>query len=241
MIVATGDWTAPNIIQTLVAVGSLAAAFAAISAVKASNRVAKATEQLAEKTAETVALANQELRQGERQLNLARMSLQASYRPLIIGVPIPQGRSDNSFEGRIFFYHDGKEEDEKGQYVAISVPVRNIGNGPAKIISAVFFAQDVEYAGDPSSLVMAVGDKGWIGTEIRRLEVGDTYLIYRTAVIGNHDFTLKLSYTDLSTGPTYTTFFTFGSDSGGYLLTNLQVEGINLDDSGRAPVKPRKS
>lgn len=171
MLLASGDWTAPNVIQSLVAAGTLVMAIVTGAAVRAANRTAKATvnlvnetKDLATATARSVDLAARELELveaqlqiGTKQVDLAQRTMQATYRPLLANVPLVQSLTDPSREDRGAVSHYRIE----GQAVIrIVFPIRNIGVGAAIIKEALLEAGGSPQARcEQSGLVVAAGEQ----------------------------------------------------------------------------------
>lgn len=176
MLLATGDWTAPNLIQSVLALGTLVMAGAALLSVRASNQVAAdtgrlagETEKLAAATNRTVDLARDELNLVERQLEVserqvttARLSLQSAIRPLLVNIPpgrVGPGivRHANADAGAIVFFQPGGPH-EAALDPRIVVPLRNIGPGPAFIQEALIEVPWTRRRSQPSGLVIAPGE-----------------------------------------------------------------------------------
>lgn len=225
ILASSSDWTAPNVIQTLVAIGSLGAALAAGWAVRASNRVATATEGQAD-------LARQELKQGEQQLELSRTSLQAGYRPVIVGVPhgreltattgrIMQPTSD---PGQIVFTHwqDSGQQGPQYEHVRISVPVRNVGSGLAFIEQVFFQVQGKEVPGESSDILIAASERLKL-----TLELSSTHALFAFYKTGKAPIQLRLIYSDLSRKQLWENRFMFEHEQDkGYSVKSLIIDEL---------------
>ena len=143
LLAHAGDWTAPNVIQSIAAAATFLLAVAAFLTLKASNRVAKetgtlatetknvakATQELAIATGRSVDLAGTELELltkqidiGERQVKVTLSAMQATVKPILVSDP---DRLPNvSFNAQ-------------ANRTVVQFPVRNIGPGPAFIQDAL--------------------------------------------------------------------------------------------------------
>ena len=232
ILARTGDWTAPNVIQTLVAIGSLGAAFAAGWAVRASNRVAEATETQAVKTAESVDLARLELRQGEQELELSRTSLQASYRPVIVSVPhskelSPAGSGRTHDPGHISFtyWQDSNQQGPNYEHVHIGIPVRNVGSGLAFLEAAWFQVQGQEVLAKSADILIAANEGMRLSVEL--ISTHAYFSLYHAGHAGMASIQLRVIYSDLSRKQLWENrFMAEYQQDEGYSVTSLIIDEL---------------
>jgi hypothetical protein len=175
MLIATGDLTAPNVIQSLVAVGTLLMAITTAWAVKASNKIGNETERLATQTKRSVDLAEKELKLVERQvalgteqLDASRKALLRSSRPLIVNVPLDT-----------FFTREVPPRTDRGlieilmspEAFLVVVPIRNIGSGAAVIADALLETPSGKRRCNPSNLIVAQNELSVLTFDVKRQDL----------------------------------------------------------------------
>ena len=156
MIATTSWWTANHILILLngvLAAASVGAVMASLLTIKSTNRIVTATEDQAKKLGEQVDL-DRDLLEQEKQVLLA------STTPLLVEVPLGVVIEKVEFhgvheldQGRIYW------EKDRNDQIAIRVPFRNVGSGPA-FIHRVYFSPNVGAVvkGWTSSGVVPVGE-----------------------------------------------------------------------------------
>ena len=209
MILAhAGVWTAPNIIQSIAAGATFLLAIAAFFTLKASNTVADETKNLATETKNSVLLAQQELKQGEEQLRQSRLALQANFRPLIVGVPLGERASPmDTRNGGIMFTAFSNVDLTDGR-VSIELPIRNIGSGPARLLTVTFEAHAAQEPGVFREQVIASGEAS--SAILVKPDRSSHYIEFRSAAIGHSDFTARVTYSDLAGDQNAETIFIVG-------------------------------
>ena len=141
--VAPGFWTSEHVlvlVNVILAAAAVGTAIVGVRTIKSSNKVAKSAEDQARSTDASVKAALQQVELGQKTLEQERAALQASIRPLVVDVPSGMYWRENDQE---MWRFDGKRTDmgeitwiktlEYPEVVVLTVPVRNIGPGPAFI------------------------------------------------------------------------------------------------------------
>jgi hypothetical protein len=132
MLLASGWWTANHdlvIFNALLAAAAVGTMTVGLLTIRSSNRVAASA-------AEQVNQGLNQLELGKEQLAKEREALQATFRPIVVEVPVDflptQRREAGEPPDRgAVFWHETNEAD------VFSVPFRNVGSGPAFIHQAI--------------------------------------------------------------------------------------------------------
>jgi hypothetical protein len=147
LIAATGFWTTNHVLvitNVVLATATIITAVAAVRAIKASNRVAEATEADVRASLEQLKINEALVRVGGEQAELTKAGLDASIRPLIVDVPYGALAEVNETifpgqPGQVVGRHDAGtiffREHLDRSWIGVSLPVRNVGVGPAFIRS----------------------------------------------------------------------------------------------------------
>jgi hypothetical protein len=190
VLVATD--TVLEVTNIILAVTALITAGTAIAAVLSSMQVTDAAKEQADATA-TLATATADLaKNADDQLRLAREALEASIRPAITYVPQDPSHPDSDL---------GPERQVKAGLalpgiVFFSVPIRNVGPGPAFIQRAYLEGKGGKTDAYLKHLVLPSGEITQIYGSARP---GDSDLLAVAAVVENN-FKVGVRYTDVNGG-----------------------------------------
>lgn len=172
MAFASGDFTAPNVIQSLVAAGAFAAALVGAVALKTSNKIARVGIREAEAAEALIRVSQEQVAAASRQAELAREALAATTEPLVIlpAERLEASRYLDAGDGMTIsnlltsalptFAHDPTNPHES---IWVNVPVRNVGPGPAVLCplpsdAMLLMPTGERIFGRPQAKVLASGD-----------------------------------------------------------------------------------
>lgn len=103
----------------------------------------------------------------EAQADVARQTLEASFRPTLVDVPLGPATRYSPAAGQVLAAEIVVAKDQQGT-VTVEVPLRNIGAGPAVIAKAILSVGQLHTAEAVlTSSIVAVGESLLIGFEIK--------------------------------------------------------------------------
>jgi hypothetical protein len=157
-------------------------------------------------TAATASAALLAIRQAKQQTQTAREALEAQTQPLLTDVPrgrlqVPRSLDPDSGQpsalrdaGKIDIGTSGPEP-----LCSASVPIRNVGNGTARIDAITFKTYDGEAPGTIGSPVIPPGELGRVSLQC--LPHDDGSLAAESIAIELQDFSILIDYSDASGRP----------------------------------------
>jgi len=245
-MIATGFWTATHVLIVLngvLAVAALGTMFVGVLAIRASNRLAASSEDAVGVASDQLDLVTEQIRLGYGQLELERSSLEASIRPVVVDVPVGLYLG----EGGLIGQDRGEISCTFGtdQSIDLSVPVRNIGSGPAFVRRALLTTGPGNVLdAEANRRVIPTGELAKIFIKVRPDFIGHGAVAAAVTSVGA--LAVALEYSDLGgeqRTQTLVHLYRFRSADGhsqGHFLVE-QVELFPCDDNWVRQDKPDAS